>query len=285
MYVKSEGANAKYMKNPKAQYIKIQKGLGNTIKIVQYKFVNNMFQWYIMRYVSRVSIFLLTLYLYIFYHNQAWQILNQPIIWKVAPLHLIWGVYMITMFWHLFANWRITMGGKKAHLEYYKEDAKYDKIKLFEFVKDQNYKAWIIALVWVTITVTFGMLYLFGVIAELDLFMLTVFYYLCDMTCMLFFCPFQHYMKNRCCVNCRIFDWGHFMMFTPMVFIKNFFSWTLFIVSIVVLIRWELTYARNPERFWSGSNETLRCENCQDKLCEIKHPYINKNKLNKKISV
>jgi hypothetical protein len=158
---------------------------------------------------------------------------------------MIWAIFMLTMFLHIFANWRITMGGKKAHIEYYKEAAAYDKVKLFEYIKDQNYKSWGIALAWISI-------------------------------CMLFFCPFQRYMENRCCVNCRIFDWGHFMMFTPMVFIKNFFTWTLFLTSIIVLIRWELTYAKYPERFWCESNETLRCENCRDKLCQVKHPYVKK---------
>ena len=71
--------------------------------------------------------------------------------------------------------------------------------------------------------------------------------------------------KNKCCVNCRIYDWGHFMMFTPMLFIQNFFSWSLFFTSLVVLIHWEIVYAKYPERFWSGSNKTLQCQNCKDK--------------------
>lgn len=60
------------------------------------------------------------------------------------------------------------------------------------------------------------------------------------------------------------------MMFTPMLFIRNFFSWSLFFTSAVVLIRWELVYAKYPERFWSGSNKTLQCAHCQDKTCQIK---------------
>lgn len=77
-------------------------------------------------------------------------------------------------------------------------------------------------------------------------------------------------MKNRCCVNCRIYDWGHFMMFTPMLFIRNFFSWSLFFTSVVVLIHWELLYAKHPERFWHGSNRSLQCANCKDKTCQYK---------------
>ena len=43
-------------------------------------------------------------------------------------------------------------------------------------------------------------------------------------------------------------------------------------MSIVVLIRWEITYAMHPYRFWSGSNINLRCENCSDQMCKIKKP-------------
>ena len=32
-------------------------------------------------------------------------------------------------------------------------------------------------------------------------------------------------------------------------------------------IAWELSVVLHPERFWFMSNETLRCENCTDKLC------------------
>jgi len=101
--------------------------------------------------------------------------------------------------------------------------------------------------------------------------MLTVFFYLCDYICILIYCPFQHLiMKNRCCVNCRIYDWGHFMMFTPMLFIRNFFSWSLFFTSCVVLLNWEITYAKHPERFFYGSNQSLQCANCKDKICTVK---------------
>ena len=85
-------------------------------------------------------------------------------------------------------------------------------------------------------------------------------------------------MKNKCCVNGRIFDWGHFMMFTPMLFIKSFFSWSLFFTSQVVLIRWELIYAKYPERFWSGSNTKLNCEKCNDKICKFKNIIIDRGK-------
>jgi hypothetical protein len=60
------------------------------------------------------------------------------------------------------------------------------------------------------------------------------------------------------------------MMFTPMLFIKNFYSWSLVFTALVVLIHWEIIYAKYPQRFWSGSNQTLQCMNCKDKTCQWK---------------
>ena len=88
---------------------------------------------------------------------------------------------------------------------------------------------------------------------------------------MLFWCPFRVFlMKNRCCATCRIFNWDHVMMFSPLLVIKGFFTWSLFFTSLVLLIRWEITIIKHPERFWEGSNAILRCTNCQDKICRLK---------------
>ena len=56
-----------------------------------------------------------------------------------------------------------------------------------------------------------------------------------------------------------------------MLFIKSFYSWSLFFMSCIVLIHWEIIYARHPERFWEGSNQVLQCAHCHDKTCQIKN--------------
>lgn len=164
-----------------------------------------------------------------------------------------------------------TMALKKEKREEFNEIPDYDKLELFRFIQERNIRAWTVMLIWLSVNAVFAVLYLFGIIKSADLLMLSVFYFLCDYICIIFYCPFQDFiMKNKCCVNCRIYDWGHFMMFTPMLFIKNFFSWSLFFTSLVVLIKWEIVYAKHPERFWSGSNLKLQCSSCKDRTCQIK---------------
>lgn len=190
----------------------------------------------------------------------------------ISPLHVLWFVFMVMMIHHIFPNKQLSMAHKKGKIEEFKEVQGYSRLELLEFVQNMNVKAWIVMLSWLIFNSVFAVLYLFKIIDVADMLMLTVFFYLSDYLCILFFCPFQTaIMHNKCCINCRIYDWGHFMMFTPMLFIKNFFSWSLFFTSVIVLIRWEVNYAKHPERFWYGSNQHLQCSQCKEKLCVIKN--------------
>ena len=60
------------------------------------------------------------------------------------------------------------------------------------------------------------------------------------------------------------------MMFTPLFFVKTPYSWSLFALSLILLIRWEITFYHHPERFSEKTNDYLRCANCTEKLCSHK---------------
>lgn len=226
---------------------------------------------YIWKLFMRLAIFILVFVYYIKDSDELALLMTKPIWNGIGLLHLVWAVFMAMMIRHIFFPKKFTMALRKAKEIEYVEKQNYNKLKMYEYVHDQNIKAWKVMLVWLCFNAVWGILYLTGLLDEADLLMLTLFYFLSDYICILFFCPFQTFvMKNKCCVNCRIYDWGHFMMFTPMLFIKNFFSWSLFFTSCVVLIHWELIYAKHPERFWSGSNQHLDCSDCKDKICQMK---------------
>lgn len=233
-----------------------------------------MMQIYIIKFAIRIVIFCAVLILYLVDKPLMYHLMYQPIWMGVTPIHILWLIFMGMMILHIFPMERVSMALLKTEEKQYVEQEKYSKDELFAFVQDQNIKAWKVMLLWLCFNAFFGVLYLFDIIGNADLLMLTVFYFLCDYICILVFCPFQIcIMKNKCCVNCRIYDWGHFMMFTPMLFIRNFFSWSLFFTSCIVLIKWEIIYAKHPERFWSGSNKRLQCTNCKDKTCQIKKAF------------
>ena len=227
--------------------------------------------FYLVKFGFRIAVFLTVFVLYLTHFDWLEHALTQPFFMQITPLHALWALFMAIMANHLIPSNRLSMAWRKARGETYQPVEGYDKLEMLEFIQDQNVKAWWVLLVWLSFNAIFGILYLVGVLREGDLLMLTVFFFLSDYICILLFCPFQTLiMKNKCCINCRIYDWGHFMMFTPMLFIKNFFSWSLFFMSVIVLIHWEIMYARHPERFWHGSNRTLQCSSCQERTCQIK---------------
>lgn len=238
-------------------------------KIVKTKMLTR----YIVKLISRIIVFLSVLIFYVLKRDTLNEYLNAPFFESFKPTHALWIVFMGLMVIHIFPLKKImTMALRKKHLEAYAPVENFDKEELKVFVKKQNLNALIVMLIWLGLNSVFGVLYYMGFLIRADLYMLTTTFFLCDYICILFLCPFRTFiMKNRCCVNCRIYDWGHFMMFTPMAFMGNFFGLSLFYMSLLVLINWELLFAIHPERFYSGSNGNLKCQNCKDKTCQLKN--------------
>ncbi len=139
-----------------------------------------------------------------------------------------------------------------------------------EVTLDSN-AAGIVALVWILGNVLIGELYLIGILDREFMFLVCLFYSVCDMICILFFCPFQtFFLKNRCCNTCRIYNWDYIMMFTPLVFVPSLLTTWLFFMALVILCKWEISAYFFPERFSDSTNEFIRCANCSEKLCTHK---------------
>ena len=236
------------------------------------KFIKtNMMVRYLVKFAIRIAVFAAVLILYLTDKELMYRLIMQPVYMGITPMHLLWLLFMGMMILHIFPMEKVSMALLKTEKKKFDPEDDYSEIELLRFVQDQNAKAWKVMLLWLSFNAIFGLLYLFDIIGVEDLLMLSVFYFLCDYICILIFCPFQTFiMKNKCCINCRIYDWGHFMMFTPMLFIQDFYSWSLFFTACIVLIKWEIIYAKHPERFYEGSNKNLQCQNCKDRTCQIK---------------
>ena len=129
----------------------------------------------------------------------------------------------------------------------------------------------LVLLVWIGFNGIFGALYLAGIFDDGIMLLISCAYSVCDMICILFFCPFQTwFLKNKCCSACRIYNWDYAMMFTPLFFVMKPYTWGLLALSVALLIRWEITFYKHPERFSEKTNEYLRCQNCTEKLCSHK---------------
>ncbi len=74
--------------------------------------------------------------------------MSRPVLWRIAPLHILWLVFMITMLLHIFPTKKLTMALRKAEGEEYLPPEAYGQLELYQFVQDQNIKAWRVMLCW-----------------------------------------------------------------------------------------------------------------------------------------
>ncbi len=178
---------------------------------------------------------------------------------------LIWGVYTAEMIARFFPSKTESMGCQKQFRKNHIPTGQKAP------VLPSPAGTFAVAAVWLLLNGMFGLLYLAGTVDRGFMMLLSLFYGVCDMICILFFCPFQTwFMKNRCCTVCRIYNWDFAMMFTPCLFIPSLFTWSLLAMSLALLLRWEITLRRHPERFSERTNAALSCANCQEKLCQHK---------------
>ena len=188
---------------------------------------------------------------------------------KLTLLHLCWFVWMCDMLLQIVpVRPAIAIGSLKQFGRYYVPGKPADEDQLRGFVRKSDVAAARVFAVWAAVAAAIGTLVLLDVIGRAEIFLICMFFYVCDLICVLFWCPFRVFlMKNRCCTTCRIFNWDHIMMFVPFVFSGGFYGLSLFAMSVLVFVVWEAAYHLHPERFWERTNASLRCSQCSDVLC------------------
>ena len=231
--------------------------------------MSNIRKAYVARLVGRCGIFVGCVLLCI-YRPEEFRILwGMNFFERFSLLHLLWGVWVLDMIYQLIpVKRKISLGSQKVFRQRFRpirEKINYQALR--SYIVSTTKAAYKVFLLWCALGAAIGGLYYAGIIRRTALFMISVAFYVCDLICVLIWCPFRLMMKNRCCTTCRIFNWDHLMMFTPMLFIPSFYSWSLFLLSLAVWCVWELCVLIYPERFWEFSNEALKCVNCTDKLC------------------
>lgn len=188
---------------------------------------------------------------------------------KFSLLHLLWIIWMLDMICQVVpVKDRIALGSQKLFEQRFQPIR--DKInhqKLRNYIISTTKSAYKIFIIWALLIVVLGGLYYERVVGDVFLLMTCVVFYVCDLICVLIWCPFRLIMRNKCCTTCRIFNWDHLMMFTPLLYVRGFYARSLLLMSIAVWLVWEISVMIYPERFWEFSNEALKCSNCTDKLC------------------
>ncbi len=183
----------------------------------------------------------------------------------IIPI-IVWVFFVVEMFLRFFPSRLESMGCQKQFAR------NYEPIGEQEIPVNQSWKRTaLVAGVWLVLNAIIGVLYFADILDRGILILIAIAYSVCDIVCILFFCPFQTwFMKNRCCTTCRIYNWDFAMMFTPLIFIPSVYTYSLVGCALALLLRWEIAYRLHPERFSTSTNKCLDCSRCEEKLCSHK---------------
>lgn len=224
------------------------------------------------RFIFRCVIFLISLLLIIFAPEQYDIMYGFHIFDRFSFFHIMWIFWMMDMVLQLIPARRYWPLGSQKFLKHCFEPLtdymKRSDQNFIKFIIKSNRDTLLVGIIWVGLTVAIAVAYFTGLIGRRMMLLISVAFYVCDIICVLFWCPFRvWFMKNRCCTTCRIFNWDHIMMFSPLLFVPGVYTWSLCAVALVIFAVWEVTFQLHPERFWEGTNTALRCANCTDRIC------------------
>jgi hypothetical protein len=186
----------------------------------------------------------------------------------ITPLTAVWILLMLSMISRFFPSKVESLGCQKEFSGRFRPTGKTPSRDEIRFA---NRGALFALLFWLALNAIFYLCYWKGLVGTLFMVCLAGFYGVCDIICILFFCPFQVWMMhNRCCTTCRIFNWDYIMICTPLMVLRGPLVLSACILSVLLLLRWEIAHYRNPHRFYESSNRAMRCSECQEQLCKYK---------------
>ena len=188
---------------------------------------------------------------------------------RLSVLHFLWLIWVLDMASQLFPiKGCFSLGSQKHFLQRFRpitEAINYQALK--EHIFTTTKAAYKVFLLWGALLIMLALLFFLHILSSVGVFFCSVVFYVCDLICVLIWCPFRLIMKNRCCTTCRIYNWDHLMMFSPLVLTPGFYTTSLLLIAFAVWVLWELCVMLYPERFWEHSNLALQCSECTDKLC------------------
>ncbi len=224
---------------------------------------------YFLRLWGRCVIFFIAMYLYFFQKETFLVADGWNFFCSFSSLHLLWGIWIVDMILQLIpVKAHISIGSQKQFSALFRPiQEKANGKNLKQYIVETTKSAYLVMILWIVVNTAIGFLYGYGVIDTGAVLLITTFFYVCDLICVLIWCPFRLIMKNKCCTTCRIFNWDHLMMFAPLIMVNSFYSWTLVGLAILDFLVWEICVFTYPQRFWENSNMSLRCSECTDKLC------------------
>ena len=224
---------------------------------------------YIFRLIVRILVLIAVTAAYVLVPEEFEILDGMNFFQKFSPFHLLWIVWVLGMFQQIVPiKNKLPLGSMKLFANRFRpirDRVNYQALR--EYIINITKAAYKIFLIWVVGILCVGLLYWNGLVDKGLLLVLSVVFYVCDLICVLIWCPFRLMMRTRCCTTCRIFNWDHLMMFSHLMLIGGFYAVSLVSMAFLAWLVWEICIMLYPERFWDKSNLALKCSECTDKLC------------------
>ncbi|WP_455540101.1 hypothetical protein [Terrisporobacter sp.] len=215
--------------------------------------------------IIRSLILLVSIFMFIVDSSLIETFMNVKILANIKIYHLFWLYLMYEMIVVIFPAYNNYSYSGKLFERHYKEDVNYKKEKLENYTKKNYLRALRTIVFWGSLNLVIAYIYYKLNLNKVYMYLLFLFYYWSDMFCVNVWCPFHKIIvQNKCCNECRIYNWGHIMYLTPLIFVPNLWTYSLVLVAVIILIQWEYMNIKYPERFSPISNKNLRCSNCEN---------------------
>ena len=231
--------------------------------------MSEMRKRYIFRLVCRCILLVLCFVLYGLRRKEFDVLEGWRFFREFSLLHLLWLVWAADTLQQIVPiKNKLPLGSMKLFSSRFRpirDRINYEALRDYTIATTKS--AYKVFLIWCAGLAVIGGLYYCGILERPELFLISALFYVCDLICVLIWCPFRLLMRTRCCTTCRIFNWDHLMMFSPMIFMGGFYAVSLICLAFLAWLVWEVCIMMYPERFWDKSNAALKCAQCTDKLC------------------
>ena len=173
------------MRENKNLKYEVSKNLNKVVEYTKTQITNGIrktreLKFYLFNFFVRLAIFCSVLFLYVRDRLGLVNLIVTPFWKSFSYIHFVWFLFMGIMILHIIPNNKLSMAWKKARQSEYRPAENYDELELLKFVKKRNQSALVVMCVWIVGNAMIGALYLLGILIESEMFMLTVFYFLCD---------------------------------------------------------------------------------------------------------
>ena len=154
---------------------------------------------YIIRLILRVLIAGFVAALYVRAPEQFLVLQGLGFFRRFSLLHVLWVIWVLDMLWQLIpVKNKIALGSQKLfHFRFrpIREVVNYQA--LHRYIVTTTKAAYKVFLLWAAVVIGLVLLHRFRIVSDVGLFFVSLAFYICDLICVLIWCPFRLIMKNR----------------------------------------------------------------------------------------